>query len=289
MKTAILSISIGVLATTAMAQIPNHGFEDWQTVGNYEVPTGWATMNGLSGTSFNSCTKSTDHYPANVGQYSVRLENNTSLTQFTGAYGTIATGGFDWPLIPAFALESDPTSFNGYYKYLPMNGDEAWLTVALFNNGVEVANEQITTGETVNDWTAFSFPLTGYGTADSAFIMAFAFTPESQLDGPNGNSVLYLDNLSFDQAITGVDSPESAIQLGVYPNPCSDMVNVTVKDAPSASAQIQIATMQGAAISKYQMQTETTRLDVSGLAAGSYLLSVVSDKGVKTQRLSVIR
>lgn len=288
MKTVILWIAIGFVGTTAMAQIPNYGFEDWETVGNYEVPTGWATMNGLSGTSFNSCTKSTDHYPENVGQYSVRLENNTALSQLTGSFGTIATGSFTYPLAPEFALESDPTSFNGYYKYAPLNGDEAWFTVALFNNGVQVANEQFTSGTAVNDWTAFSIPLTGYGTADSAFFMAFAFKPQSQIDGPNGNSVLYLDNLSFDEAITGIESLEGSIYLGVYPNPCYDMVTVTVKDATLINAQVYITSLQGALISQYVLQTETTRLDVSRFSTGIYLLSVVTDGGVKTQRMSVV-
>lgn len=288
MKTFTLFTTIGLMASAAMAQIPNNGFENWQTVGNYEVPTGWATMNGLSGSSFNSCTKSTDHYPANVGQYSARLENNTSLTQFTGSYGTIATDGFTYPLAPAFALESDPTSFKGYYKYAPLNGDEAWITVALFNNGVQVANEQFTSGTAVNDWTLFNIPLEGYGTADSAFVMAFAFKPQTQTDGPNGNSVLYLDNLSFDEAITGIASSPASIQFGMYPNPCSDMVTITVKDASFNNAQVTITTVQGELLAQYAMQTETERLDMTDFSAGVYLLTVRTDMGMKTQRLSVI-
>jgi hypothetical protein len=216
------------------------------------------------------------------------LENNTSLTQFTGAYGTIATSGFYYPLIPAFPLESNPTSFKGYYKYAPLNGDEAWITVALFNNGTQVANEQFTSGTEATEWTSFDIPLLDYGTADSAFIMIFAFKPQTQADGPNGNSVLYVDNLSFNEAITGIGAVEASIQLGVYPNPCSDMVTITVKDAPSINAQVQITSLQGALISQYALQNETTRLDVSGFSAGTYLLSVFTDSGVKTQRLSVV-
>ena len=277
------------VATTASAQIPNHGFEDWQTVGSYEVPAGWATMNGMSGTSFNSCTRSTDHFPANVGQYSVRLENNTSLTQLTGAFGTIATDAFNYPLAPAFALESNPSSFKGYFKYAPLNGDEAWITIALFNDGMQVANEQFTSGAVTNDWTLFNIPLVGYGTADSAFIMAFAFLPQSQTDGPNGNSVLYLDNLSFDDAITGIEDAKETVQFGLFPNPSMDMVTVTVKDAPMQNVQLQVLSMHGALIYSRMMYSESETLDVSFLAAGTYLLSVITDNGVGTKRLSVLR
>ena len=48
MKTRLLFSALGLWAASAVAQIPNHGFESWQPQGNYEVPTGWATMNGFS-------------------------------------------------------------------------------------------------------------------------------------------------------------------------------------------------------------------------------------------------
>ena len=77
--TIVLTVLIA-LTIRLNAQIPNSGFENWTTVGSYENPTGWATMNPYCAGPFYSCTKSTDHYPASVGNYSIRIENNTSLT-----------------------------------------------------------------------------------------------------------------------------------------------------------------------------------------------------------------
>jgi len=56
--TIILTVSI-IIAITTNGQIPNSGFETWTTVGSYENPTDWATMNASSAGPFYSCTKST--------------------------------------------------------------------------------------------------------------------------------------------------------------------------------------------------------------------------------------
>ncbi len=80
-KITVFIAALIALAMETNAQIPNSGFENWTTTGSYQEPTGWATMNPASAGPFYSCTISTDHYPVSVGNYSMRLESNTSLTQ----------------------------------------------------------------------------------------------------------------------------------------------------------------------------------------------------------------
>lgn len=93
------------------AQIPNNGFEDWTTIGSYENLNDWATYNSYSAGGFYSCTKSTDHYPTSVGSYSIRLENNTSLTQMTGGWGLAITDTMAYPINRHFLLLVIQTAF----------------------------------------------------------------------------------------------------------------------------------------------------------------------------------
>jgi PKD repeat protein/photosystem II stability/assembly factor-like uncharacterized protein len=179
----------------------NFGFEDWTTAGNYENPDDWATMNPYGTGPFYSCTKSTDHYPESVGNYSIRLENNTLLGQMNGGYGMAITNAFDWPFKPAFPISGHPNSLTGYYKFNSLNNDSMFIRVILFQNGTMVGNNMFVTSNTATTWTPFTIPLT-YTSADSATIHLSAFYPSGPTDGPNGNSVLYVDNLNFDNLIT---------------------------------------------------------------------------------------
>ena len=201
MKTKIVLCFIGMLSTTFIySQIPNSGFENWATTGNYQTPIGWATMNTASTGSFYSGTKSTDHYPSIAGDYSIRLENNTSLTQATGSYGMAITKAFDYPYKPAFSLSGHPATLTGYYKFNSMNNDSMFIRVVLFQNGIMQGHYEFITNISKSDWTSFSIAL-NYTTADSATILMSAFYPSCPTCGPKGNSVLYVDNLNFNTLI----------------------------------------------------------------------------------------
>jgi hypothetical protein len=203
----------------ANAQIPNSGFENWTTVGGYEDPTGWGTMSITSAGSFYSCTKSTDHYPASVGNYSIRLENNTSLTKMTGGWG-VATTDTAFKHRPSFPMVGHPDSLCGYYKYNSLNNDSMAIRIILYENGTMTYNREFVTGITTSTWKPFTLPL-DYTSADSATIQLMAFYPDSQTSNPKGNSVLYVDNLSFDSLITSVTYRNSR-----SPDPASNIVNL---------------------------------------------------------------
>jgi len=155
MKKLTISLTVLVAMTiTTNGQIPNNGFENWTTVGNYEDPIGWATMNPYCSGPFYSATKSTDHYPASVGNYSIRVENNTSLTQMTGGYGIAMTNAFDYPFKPAFPIVGNPTSLCGYYKYNSLNNDSMYVRIVFFENSIMLGYNTFITGITTSTWTS---------------------------------------------------------------------------------------------------------------------------------------
>ncbi len=120
--TLIVLIAISI---RTFAQIPNSGFENWTTVGNCSRPTSWYNMYYLvdSSGSYCSATMSSDHFPASIGNYSVRITNDTAIWN-TG----IAPGDMlGWGLLvsaktgdrPLFPVTGHPKSLCGYYKFLP--------------------------------------------------------------------------------------------------------------------------------------------------------------------------
>lgn len=289
-KPLLLSTMLLTMAFATKAQIPNNGFEEWTTVGGHEDPNGWATMNGFSGTSFNSCTKSTDHYPTGIGQYSVRLENNTALGQFTGGYGAIVTEAFTYPFQPSFPVSGNPTSFHGYFKYTSLNADRAWVKLVLFLNGAIVADESyVSEAQSYSEWTPFEIQLDNYGDADSATIMLFAFYPESQTDGPNGNSVLWVDNLSFNSPITSVAEPMSRTSFTLYPNPAVNHVTLSLDNTYGDGHTVTVYSMLGSALRSEAVRGDRHQIDLSALPSGIYMVELRSEGVSEFRRLQVVR
>ena len=289
-KFTIILIVLIAMTITTKAQIPNSGFENWTTIGSYEEPTGWATMNPASAGPFYSCTKSTDHYPTSVGNYSIRLENNTSLTQATGAYGMAITNAFDWPFKPAFPIVGHPTSLTGYYKYNSLNNDSMFIRVVLFNNGTMLGYNTFVTGITASTWTPFNLSFSTYTTADSATLYFSAFWPSSQSSGPKGNSVLYVDNLNFDNLITSVSKQTTENKtFGLYPNPAADIVSLNIDNANNFELTMNIYNVIGELVKSELLKQNQQKINLRDLINGVYLIEIKSKEWSAKQKLTIQR
>jgi hypothetical protein len=286
--TILLTVLVAITIKTN-AQIPNNGFENWTTVGSYENPTGWATMNYLSAGTFYSCTKSTDHYPVSVGNYSIRVENNTSLTQMTGGFGMAITDTMAYPFQPAFPIVGNPTSLCGYYQYNSLNNDSMFIRIVFFENSIMLGYNTFITGITTSTWTSFTLPLT-YPSADSATIYLSAFYPSGQYDGPNGNSVLYVDNLSFDSLIISVSeqTPKNTI-INLYPNPASDVVLLTIENTNTADLTLNIYNIMGSLIRTEALKQNQQQINVGDLDNGIYIVEIKFKGLIRKQKLIIQR
>lgn len=224
-KITLLLALIFALAVKIHAQIPNNGFENWTSFGTYDDPSFWGSTNSSSGGQFYAITKSTDHFPTSIGQYSVRVENNISYNPNNFARGFLATG--PPPPAPDFPITGHPTSLTGYYKFIPQNGDTMTVQIQLYANGNSVAFASFTSTDTVPQWTPFTLSIPNYLSADSASIIISAYYANGFQYLPHGNSVLYLDNLNFDNLITaGIPDFDLENSLSVSPNPFSSMTKI---------------------------------------------------------------
>ncbi len=278
-------MTIVAVICTAKAQIPNAGFEDWTTTGSYEQPNEWATMNPSCTGPFYSCTKSNDHFPVSAGSFSVRIENNTALGQMAGGWGLIASKTMSYPMVPAFPVTGHPDSLFGYYKLISLNSDTAWIKILLYDGGLQVLDKNILL-PAAPSWTSFSVPLGTYSTADSAMMILAAFFPNNQLDGPNGNSVVYFDNLSFDNLVGSVNENNNTPRFSMYPNPAIDVVTLNI-DTKTNDVKLNIYNVIGGIVRSEPLQNNRQNFSTGDLNNGIYIVEIRSEKGSSKQKLII--
>src|ERR1035437_5888284 len=292
MKTKIHSmlILLSALATAnTFAQISNNGFENWTTVGNYMDPQGYLTPNAGSTGGFYPVTRDVSHYPTSLGNYSIRLENNTSL----GASGVVLqnrSGNMANGPGPYFPISGHPTSLTGYYKYTPLNNDTMMIAVLLHYGGSNVAVAILTSTVTVSNWTSFSIPIPAYTTADSGSILLAAYHagPKSY-NIPYGNSVLNVDNLNFDNLITtGISEVSETNSFSVYPNPFTSattlQTNQILKDAT-----LTVYNLYGQTVNQIKnISGQTITFNRDNLASGLYFVRLTEEnKAIAVDKLVI--
>lgn len=86
------------------------------------------------------------------------------------------------------------------------------------------------------------------------------------------------------QLTSGLAPGPDQFKLGVYPNPAGDYVIATFDKIPAQITEVWISTLSGARIENQFEITEAGKIHVPlhELAAGKYILSVLSDEGVYT-------
>jgi len=285
--TIVLSVLIAMTIKTN-AQIPNSGFENWTTVGSYENPNGWINCNG-NGNGI-PITQSSDHYPANVGTSSVRMENYAAgATTGCSTMGFVNTALYLGYNGPSFPIIGHPTNFCGYYKFLPQNNDTMTIGCALYLNGAMVAYAYLTTTNTVSNWTSFTIPFSSYTTADSANIGLSAFYSLNYTSA-QGNSILYVDNLSFDNLITSVSGQTSENNtFSFYPNPASNIVNLSIEDSNNEDLTLSIYNVIGTLVKSETLKQNTLQINIGDLSNGVYMVSLKTNDMTENKKLIIQR
>ena len=294
-------IVILLLSAKMMAQIPNSGFENWTTYGNGMIPDGWWSTNDSinSTSSYFPVTRSTDHYPASIGSYSIRLECNPSLSGWA-KYGFALPGGeFRHNVYPVFPVTGHPKSLCGYYKYLPQNGDTMYIWYRLFKNGVTVTSGNFLCNTTVSDWTAFKIFVkdTSYSSADSAYIYVCAYYGSGIV---HGNSMLYVDNLSFDDLITSVskdqtDEIPSKYELSQnYPNPFNPSTVISYQVANLGEVSLKVFDLLGREIATLVNEVKAAgsyskQWNAATMSSGIYFYRLQAGSYTQTKKLILLR
>jgi len=288
-KHAIIIFALSAVTIIAGAQIPNHGFEDWRPLGNGFEPTSWYSTN-IADTmgSYFPVTRSADHYPPNIGNYSIRIENRPSLLPGFSAFGLAMTTRLDGSDRPLFAITGHPVSLCGYYKFQPQNGDTMDIHFALYKNGIEITGGGFLNTNPANDWTSFIIQVNNpdYVAADSARIAISSFYSDNL--AVQGNSVLYVDNLSFDSLINSVTEPKIKDNLVILsPNPAHDIVFLTFENLKKTEMTVCFYDVWGRKVNSEKLTENRNKINIGRLRNGVYIIVIETGDASQIEKLVI--
>jgi len=240
------------------AQIPNNGFEIWESYPDpanpnniYQKPDQWMGLlpNSSSTYSF-SIEKNMYSYPEGTGQYSMIIkpdtENDVDGAAFS--YDSFPSGDSSQNIPPAFPINYRPTSLFLYYKYLPADGDSMRIICNFYKNRAVIGGFDYKSPQIVPSWTKLETPISFYTSdiPDSVTIILTTF-----YNTQHNGSRLYVDNLSFDPPITSVnesisgDLPNSFALMQNYPNPFNPETEIKYDLPQPGNVNISVFNAQG--------------------------------------------
>lgn len=292
-KTLLTFCSFIALYANSFAQaIPNAGFENWTNMGAYSNPDGWDQLNSY--TSLASVYTCEQGIPGTVGSYYLKLTSKT-VTGVGVVPGVAVSGVLDVTTQQAksgFAFNAQPQSLTGKWQHMIFGSSQGYIDVKLTkwnsvnNTRTIVANGHVDLTGMAMSWANFSIPLSYLETfaPDSCIISMSASGP-----APTNNDYLWVDALAFTGSVTGIENNNQGQTIKLFPNPSTSNLIVDLSTlSNSKEIQIKVFDLQGREILHWNQinAISNTSIDISTLAQGNYIMNVISDKGVISQKFS---
>ena len=302
-KTLVLLTALLTVSFAWAQQLPGGGFEEWKTGKTHQGTTYddlanpfWQTLNVLSSLPPEMGTGPVVVFKEQGKHgYCPKMESNELtlgektifLPGVVGAMTVIIdkqTAQFGRP------YTGRPEALKGVMKYKPVNGDSAAIFVEVYKTSESGQRQMITRNEViykeaVADWTEFNIPLDYLSdeTPDSIcvlFVSSAGYNDFEDLFNCKGQvgSTLWVDDCRF--VIDGNDpgAPETAnevlntLQVRAYPNPATDVLNVTVEE----NAQLTVFDQAGRVLLQQPVQAGENALNITELKAGFYTYRVAN-------------
>ena len=212
--------------------IPNYDFEDW-TFLSYEDPDEWQTTNFFYlafGNETLCATKSTDSY---AGQYALKLENNV-IEQMNMILSVATTSDDVFDIEPTIPIYFNPSSLQGYYKYISPESDSATIGVLLYGKDEFELDYQMMEGTMLTesaDYQLFEIPIDiPHGvTISHAGIIIIPGKNNFMSDTSIAGSVLFIDELELIDPCEGME----AVNLIEFDDTTICLGDVVILDAGS--------------------------------------------------------
>jgi hypothetical protein len=188
------------------------------------------------------------------------------VTGFYGGSATIQTG-------PTTSTNFTSASGNDCFilKY-DLNGSLLW--------GIHAGGAQDDRGKGI------LYDANGFCTVSGYFGGTVAFGAAGSLTASAGLYSMFYGRINGFSA--GLQVINKELNMTVYPNPATDKIHVSVSDNESINA-IELYDLQGQVVRSTPMIStgNEATFDVSGIAAGTYVVSAISKNGIGTKTIQI--
>lgn len=195
-------------------------------------------------------------------------------------------------IIPGVILQNQqyigmPDSLVFYYKYTPSGVDTAIVNFAVTLSGVTQGNANFYIFSAAS-WTRLALPVSYIGGAQNSDSLDISFA-SSYANNPKVGSELFIDNISLVSSASGVSSLLKEIDVSLFPNPCSGLLNINSSTLEAKS--FVIYTNSGKRIFSTNLTGLNNTIDLTELANGNYFYSISDEKGfaLKQGKIQLIK
>ncbi len=293
MKKILLLIGgLSLFLSSIKAQIPNGGFENWDTTNlfiyKHIYPVGWMSNNlyWQSVNKQNAVVPSTD---AHSGNYSMKMTvlNDTSSSKQGASCGTFEGDLLMGEANGKFAIKNKPAGIEFWHKFTSPKKESFLLFVNLYNGENQVGSAMIYSEENSATWSKLASVIdySSNETPDSASISIMV----GYSDTPTVGTVFMIDDLAF-TTTTAINESSIENGLNIYPNPSSGDINITLPNAPSNDIQLSLKDISGRTIKTFSdeeliLSQDLIKLKINSYDPGIYLLEMKSNTKVFSKRI----
>ena len=299
---------------TSAQTLVNAGFENWTNVILFNEPTGYVSSNyfsiilGTGGLPRANVSKSAGI--KHGGNFAAKLESYAQNTgDSLGVPGLLITGSLNIAsaaITPGFPYVGRPAELRGFYKYAQgLSSDSGTALVSLMKRNILTGQQEAVAvgfGVFSNKTTfgEFSVPLF-YASNEMPDTAIIVFSTTSSLSTDSAaltsapvGSILYLDDLSFFGSVAaGLESIDALLQVSAYPNPSSDLVNITFVQKAAGAGQLTIRDLRGKLIYQQAINLSAGKNEIPVATkdwdSGLYLYQINTPEGKVNRSLSVIK
>ncbi len=284
--TLLLFFFFITLSIYAQNPLPNPGFDSWTTVGIYEDPNNWSTLN--SSTAIVGVLTALKASGADVhsGTNAIKLITKNVLGQNANGIATTGTINTTTQTINGgIAYTGRPDSITGWYKYTSVGGDNGFVAFVLldaFDDTVGFANFT-TPASNVGNYTYFSTAIDYHNASTPA--VARCLLSSSAGFTAVVNSTLFIDDLGliFNSTGTSEELPVNETTLKYY---ASSQI-LSVRSQSIVINHAEILDLSGRMIVSYPIHSSQSEFKIENLSQGIYLV-ILYDEALNTNLIKKI-
>jgi hypothetical protein len=217
----------------------------------------------------------------NAGSYRYKLQTVDTCgnySAFSPYHNTIyiahnSSGVFSWAT--PYLIEGASSPVQNYYLFCDTNNTNFWKPVAnVAGNQQQVVDPTYNNHASVANWR-----VDGTG---------FNCNPTLRLNGNNGTYAAKVKSHSNqnNNRMSGINKIANTNNASVYPNPANNALNISFASAVN-KASVKIFSVIGSEVLSTNQTSVGTNLlvDISNLAAGTYMVQITTDNGVETKKI----